>query len=216
MALDAGTALEHLVKACLAARSPALLTELRSEANFYSLLCLLGMSAGQPERQIRTVGLRDALQRVKSFVNSVAPDADLRTLIDLRDGTVHAAMNHEVEERLLVAFVQHADALLADLGRDRSGFWDGQLEVVDALLTDASDKVKHRVEVMLASARAQFKQRYGKEPAELVEHVQQLEGDREPESADAVEFSCSMSRLSDTCGFARLFRVRACATWSLA
>jgi hypothetical protein len=189
MALDAGTALEHLVKACLAARSPALLTELRGEANFHSLLCLLGIS-GQPLRQVRTVGLRDALQRVKSFVVSPASDADLRTLVDLRDGTVHAAVNDEVEERLLAAFARHADALLSDLGRDRSDFWGSQLEVVDALLADASDKVKHRVDVMLAGARARFEQRYGREPPELMELVRQLEPDRELEPRSEVLIPC--------------------------
>jgi hypothetical protein len=102
-------------------------------------------------------------------------------LIDLRDGIVHAAMNDEIEERILVAFVQHADALLKDLGRDRTAFWNSRLEVVDALLADASDKVQHRVEVMLAGARARFDQRYGQEPEELVQLVRRLEEEREPD-----------------------------------
>jgi hypothetical protein len=75
---------EHLAKACLAKRSPALLTELRSQANFPSLLRLLGITEGQPPGQLRTVGLRDALDRVKVFVNSRASDADLKTLVDMR------------------------------------------------------------------------------------------------------------------------------------
>src|SRR5215471_19857392 len=115
VAVDAATSLEHLAKACLATRSPALLTELKSEANFPSLLWLLGITEGKPPRQLRTVGLRDVLARVRMFVTSRASDDDLRILVDMRDGTVHAAQNDEVEERLVVAFVQHADALLADL-----------------------------------------------------------------------------------------------------
>lgn len=190
MALDAGTALEHLVKACLADRSPALLTELRGEANFYSLLRLLGIPIDQPLRQVRAVGLRDALQRVKVFVVSAASDADLRTLVDLRDGTVHAAMNDEIEERLLVAFVQHADALLEDLGHVRSEFWDSQLEVVDALLAEASDKVEHRVNVMLAAARARFEERYGGKPKELLQLTQKLEEDRETDNDVVLGISC--------------------------
>ena len=51
VAVDAGTSLEHLAKASLAKRSPALLTELRSEHNFASLLVLLGISGGKPPRQ---------------------------------------------------------------------------------------------------------------------------------------------------------------------
>lgn len=78
------------------------------------------------------------------------------TLADMRDGTVHAAANDEVEEHLMMAFVQHADALLADLGRDLGAFWGPQLDVANTLLADASNRVAHRVQVKLAAARASF------------------------------------------------------------
>src|ERR1700732_1306329 len=71
VALEAGTALEHLAKACLSRRSPALLIELRrGEGNFGSLLRLLEIPGGAPLREVRTVSLRDALTRVKTFVKS--------------------------------------------------------------------------------------------------------------------------------------------------
>jgi hypothetical protein len=159
--LDAGTALEHLAKACLAKRSPALLTELKSEANFPSLLRLLGIPAAEPPRQLRTVSLRDALRRVRMLVPSQAAEADLQMLVDMRDGTVHAAQDEQIEERLLAAFVQHADALVADLGRDRAEFWGGQLAVVDALLANEIDKVAHRVGLRVAEARANLQRRFG-------------------------------------------------------
>jgi len=78
------------------------------------------------------------------------------TLAEMRDGTVHAAADDEVEGRLVAAFVQHADALVADLGRDRAGFWGNRLEVADRLLADASNEVLHRVQVRIAAARADF------------------------------------------------------------
>src|SRR5918994_2133066 len=97
VALNAGTALEHLTKACLATRSTALLAELRPGANnWLSLLVLCGYPEGRP-RQLRTVGLREALERAKTFFTSVAPELDLALLVDLRDGVVHAAVNDEVE-----------------------------------------------------------------------------------------------------------------------
>jgi hypothetical protein len=95
-------------------------------------------------------------------------------LIDLRDGVVHAALDEEVEERLLVAFVQHADAILADMSRPRTGFWGEQLDVVDALLADASDRVTHRVNVKLAQARAAFTKRYGEMPDELQDLIRRM------------------------------------------
>lgn len=92
----------------------------------------------------------------------------------MRDGSVHAAQNDEVEERLLVAFVQQADAFLADLKLPREVFWGPQLAVVNALLADASNKIAHRVEVKLAEARANFERQYGDRPAQLLDLVRQL------------------------------------------
>jgi hypothetical protein len=174
VALNAGTAIEHLAKACLATRSPALLVDLSGDRNFASLLRLLGISEGKTPQPLRTVGLRGAHERAKRFVTSTASDHDLGILIGMRDGTVHAAQDDEVEERLVVAFVQYADAVLADLGRDRAAFWGGQLDVVDALLADASDKVAHRVGVKLAQALAAFERRYGEEPPEMLGFVRGL------------------------------------------
>src|SRR5258708_19086988 len=174
LAIDAGTTLEHLAKACLVKRSPALITELKGEGSFPSLLLLLGLADRIPGRRLRTVGLRDALVRVRFLVKSRVSDQDVQTLVDMRDGTVHAAQDDEVEDRLVVVFVQHADALLAGVGHDRAEFWGGWLAVVDALLADASDKVAHLVAVKLAAARANFQRQYGQVAAELVHLVRQL------------------------------------------
>src|SRR6266699_627456 len=103
-ALDAGTALEHLAKACPGARSPALLTDLNGEANFSSLLRLLGISGSQAAGPLRTIGLWVALERVRALVTSSVSVKDLRTLVEMRNGTVHAAQDDEIEEHLVVAF----------------------------------------------------------------------------------------------------------------
>ena len=175
VALEAGTALEHLAKACLSRRSPALLVELRrGEGNFGSLLRLLEIPGGARLPEVRTVSLRDALDRVQRFVKSDVPAKDLAALVDMRDGTVHAALSDEVEELLLVAFVRHADALVADLGEHRDNFWATYRPLVDALLKDASDKVAHHVEVMIEAARASFNRRYGDEPHEVLEVVRRV------------------------------------------
>ena len=156
VALHAGTSLEHFAKASLTSRSPALIGELRGEDSFRQLLLLFGITAGSTPPPRRTVGLRMALQRARLLVTSNASWDHLMTLADMRDGTVHAAANDEIEEQLMVAFVQHADALLDDLGRDRGVFWGPQLDVANTLLTGASNRVAHRVQVKLAAARANF------------------------------------------------------------
>jgi hypothetical protein len=176
VALDAGTALEHLTKACLAKRSPALLAELKTGPNNWpSLLLLCGYPEGKP-RQLRTVGLREALDRVKTFVSSVeVTPEDLTLLINLRDGVVHVALDDEVEERLLVAFAQQAKATLEDMKKSSESFWgDRRLDVVEALLADASDKVAHRVQVKLKNAEVAFDERYGELPVGLRSRVTSL------------------------------------------
>jgi len=157
--LDAGTALEHLAKACLARRSPVLLAELKGNSSINSLIGLLRIEGAGVPASIRTVGLSEALIRVGLFVRSRASKEDLQILVDLRNGIVHASEDAEVEERILAAFAQQADALLTDLGRAREDFWDGQLDVVDILLGDFGDKLVNRVEVRLASALAMLERR---------------------------------------------------------
>jgi hypothetical protein len=157
--LDAGTSLEHLAKACLARRSPALLAELKGEASISSLIGLLRIQGAAVPPKIRTVGLSEALARARLFVGSKADKDDLQLLTNLRNGIVHAAEDNEVEERILAAFAQQVDDLLTDVGEDRKDFWSGQLEVVDALLKDASDKVEHRVGFRLAAAAAELERR---------------------------------------------------------
>jgi hypothetical protein len=173
VSLDAGTALEHLSKASLAQRSPALLAELKGESSFGSVAALLGIAGSDPAK-VRTVGLMGALERAGHFVRSRADMKDLRTLADMRNGIVHAAGNAEIEERILAAFLQHCDAILADLHRDRADFWNGQLPVVDVLIRDASDKVAQRVEVRLAAAEAWLEQRCATDGEALIEAARTL------------------------------------------
>jgi hypothetical protein len=173
VALNAGTALEHLAKACLVKRSPALITELRREQNYSDLLQLLGYAKSDPERPLRTVGLRDALDRIKVFVIPNVAWRDLLLLAGMRNGTAHAAMDDAVETSLLVAFVAYADELLKDLDRDRREFWGAQLTVVDALLANASDRVLHAVAVKIAEAKTYFIEQYDDGPPGLLELTRQ-------------------------------------------
>lgn len=115
-----------------------------------------------------------ALGRAERFVRSKADKNDLQTLADMRNGIAHAAGDPEMEERILAAFLQHCEAILTDLGRDRADFWDGQLAVVDALIRDARDKVAQRVEVRLAAAEAWLEQRCTTEGEALVAAAQAL------------------------------------------
>jgi hypothetical protein len=191
--LDAGTALEHLAKACLARRSPALLAEFKNESSVDSLIWLLRIDGAGVAPKVRTVGLADALARMERFGVKRKAKEDLQTLVDLRNGIVHAAEDVEVEERILAAFVQHADALIADLGRDRGDFWSGRLSVVDALLADAGDKVAHRVAFRIAAAKARIERRIASEGEQVLQPLRTLSepailaADQRPEECPVCE-----------------------------
>lgn len=114
-----------------------------------------------------------------------------RSWVDMRDGIVHAAEDAEVEERILTAFVQHTDSLLADLGRERSDFWNGHLTVVNALLKDASDKIAHRVDVRLAAAAAMLERRYATEGEAVIAALRTLSKSA-PLGADQRFHPCSV------------------------
>ncbi len=66
--LDAGSALEHLAKACLARRSPALLAELKGDSSIGSVIGLLRIEGAAVPAIVRTVGLSGALARADLFV----------------------------------------------------------------------------------------------------------------------------------------------------
>jgi hypothetical protein len=128
----------------------------RGEQSFASIVQLLGIPDAQPPQNLRTVALRDALARMNKFMPPPTSGEDIQILIDMRDGTIHAGSDDEVEERLVVAFIQYAEALLKDLGRRREWFWGDQLEVVDALLAASTDKTMRQVTIKVASAVANY------------------------------------------------------------
>ena len=157
LSIFAVTALEHITKACLIQRHPALLLNLQAKDSWRSLLFLLGATEGRPERLL-TVSLRDALTRVKDLFNSNANQNDLLQLIDMRDGAIHVAGNFAIEDRLLIAFLRQIDASLEDLCFDREQFWKTYLGVVKAMLSEETNRVKKLVELKIQQGRIKFDQ----------------------------------------------------------
>ena len=194
VALDAGTALEHLAKACLVRRSPVLIAEFKNENSFKSVLLLLQINPNSNHQgtgsaasnQLRTVGLREALDRMRQFAPTNAEWNDLITLADMRNGSVHTASSDEVEMKLLVAFAKHVNVTLVDLRRERSSFWGARLSVVEALLDRARDSVAHAVKVKLAAARVRFE---GYREPVILQAMQQV-ATAEPIGLDAAYRQC--------------------------
>lgn len=167
-ALDAGTALEHLAKACLFQRSPAMLIQLQ-RGDVHDLARLLALPVLKPPKRehIKTIGLREAVARAELFVDHKGNADQLAALYDLRDGIAHAATGTKVGLQRIVAFVTLADAFLGDLGRPREVFWGGHLEMVDELLNRARTDVEQEVAVAKAAARKRVADRFEDVPQEV-------------------------------------------------
>jgi hypothetical protein len=73
-----------------------------------------------------------------------------------------------------VAYLKHAEALLADLGLDSQRFWGPQAPVVRAFLSEASNRLKHKVILKLAMAKSNYKSKYDDMSPELIRVVRQL------------------------------------------
>ena len=144
LAIFAATAVEHITKACLIKRHPALLLDLRASEGWATLLFLVGEPKGKLNK-LHTVGLRESLIRVKDLFDSKANQSDLLQIIDVRDGVIHIAENPVMEERLLIAFLRQIDASLDYLSVEREQFWGTHLRVVEAMLSDESNRVKKHV-----------------------------------------------------------------------
>jgi hypothetical protein len=171
--MDAGTAVEHLAKACLVSRHPALLVELRnSRANWNSLVVLLSLPEGKFE-QLRTIGLRVCLERLQFFMKLPAP-ADVELLVDLRDGVVHLGSAPEVDDRILRVFLKLTDLMLSDMGAERVTFWGDLIHVVDTLLVESEDRVANRVKAKIQLAIAEYDRRYRDLPAETRNHIRRV------------------------------------------
>lgn len=84
-AMNAGITIERISKAALMRRNPALLVEMKGSAEM--LLHLTGMKEA---RKVRTIGMTEAINRLRQ--GGVLPHEDLKLdlLVDLRNGVAHS------------------------------------------------------------------------------------------------------------------------------
>ena len=154
----AGVSLEHLLKACLANRHPALILDLKPKDSWSSLHSILTNQQSQAKK-LRTISLFEALERVNSLISSNAHLPDLLSLIDLRNGAVHLGVSQPVEERILIAFLRQVYVCLNDLEIMDVEFWKSHLTIVQALLSEESNRVKREVMRKKSQSQLRFDQK---------------------------------------------------------
>lgn len=162
----AGTALEHLTKACLFNAHPALLIELKNEsANEDSLFILTGLAASS-QSQLRTVSMINALRRATRLFQSQTPPlisraihGDLLKLVELRNGQAHIANGESENIEILTAFLLQMEISLRYLAKDRIEFWDLMVDVVDSAISENIDKVARDVALKMTQSRMMIQER---------------------------------------------------------
>jgi hypothetical protein len=165
--LHAGTALEHLSKAFLAAINGSLIAANDLDSLLHA--CGEGRRAGKRRSEMRTISAAESLKRSGQMIPELANlEGALKLLAEARNGVVHAALvDHDMVERTLVPFLRACDYLLAELTREREDFWADLLEVVDARLSAAAGAASVSALEKVAAAKLTFKTRFGA----LEEHV---------------------------------------------
>jgi hypothetical protein len=155
-ALHAGTALEHLAKALLARRHPALI----AAGDFDSLLHACGES-GLAKKRMRTINATVSIERAARFVPSIGNLLPrLATLAEARNGVAHLGEAKQADE-LRVPFLKASEALREELGLDRERFWVEFGTLVDAALEESVQEAKVNPANAVAAARVTFQDRYG-------------------------------------------------------
>lgn len=156
-ALHAGTAVEHLAKALLADKHPALI----AANDFESLLHACGEEAVATGSVMRTINVTESIKRATRFVPrlSVLKD-DLVILAEARNGVAH--LGHPADgSSLRVSFLKACELLREELRIERVEFWGDFGSLVDAALEESVKEAKVRVENAIAAARINFRTRYG-------------------------------------------------------
>ncbi|MEU1630447.1 hypothetical protein ABZ746_35180 [Streptomyces sp. NPDC020096] len=121
--LHAGIGDEHLLKAALVHRSPALIVEPRDLSGLLHAAGL-GGSAPSPVTSAKTIGAAEAFKRARHVMELPVTEKEHDTLLRARNGMAHMGM-HATEETIaaVATAVAVADAVLSDLRLKVSEFW---------------------------------------------------------------------------------------------
>lgn len=149
--LLAPIAVEHLGKASLWARNPALLVPLANHAE--SSLVILASSPIIANPKLRTIGLGVLLDRLERCMDAFPLSSqDKKFLADSRNGAVHVAAKTQSTQVIRDALRMCA-ALLEDLGLEPKSFFGDQHENVVGILDEQQSEVAARVLAKRARAR---------------------------------------------------------------
>jgi hypothetical protein len=174
-ALHGGVAVERLAKAALAAKSPALLMELRNNG----VEMLFHFTGVQASDKVRTIGAMEALSRLRRL-GVLAADAQLDLLIELRNGVAHSTQGDQ-GLGLLPVLARTIETLLASVDHELADYWGRWTEAVQLAVDEARGKVERDVQLRIQQARHSFADRFEGLPDGTMQRVQEDQRRRPPD-----------------------------------
>ena len=158
--LNAGTSIEHSLKARLADVHPTLIADPR---HFDSMLILARLPLNElPPPIIRTVTITESIARCKNVVPTLTvPAQRINRIISYRNGVAHAGLidrNNLPDD--LSSFIQLIDLIIVDLNFPRDRFYSEYLEVVDARLDESKEREEIAVRAAIVAASRNYQRRY--------------------------------------------------------
>ncbi|QHC68693.1 hypothetical protein GSU68_18460 (plasmid) [Rathayibacter sp. VKM Ac-2759] len=155
---DAGSVVEHLVKAAVARIHPSLLAD-RTHAQ--SVLTLAGVALSPPlsVTELRTISYTEAMKLLVLAQPVVARvDTDAKALVAGRNAAAHMGLvNRAVVETFAQDLVRVVGVLLPLLDTSKEEFWSAQwLPIAKALELEKEDRSRARVASKIARARLAY------------------------------------------------------------
>ncbi|MFJ4585154.1 hypothetical protein [Streptomyces echinatus] len=163
-ALHAGIAIERLAKAVLVSKNPIYIIEVRGNV---STDMLFHMGGHREAKKIRTIGASEAIARLRTL-EVLAPDKDLDTLIDVRNGVAHTGSRDEAKA-FLPTLAQTVETMLKDLGGPLNAFWGRWTAAARMAVDNRRSEVSRDVHVRIGQA----KHRYDDQFSGLPDHLQE-------------------------------------------
>jgi hypothetical protein len=156
--MDAGTAVEYLVKAVLAGLNPSLLAD-RTDPRSILTFAGVAVTPVPAASELKTITFRDSLRLiVNADPRSKSIEQDANAIMGARNAAAHMGLvDASVRSTFAHELVRIASTLLPILGMDKEIFWSNQLmPVVEALMRINDDSSIARTASKIAKARKVF------------------------------------------------------------
>jgi hypothetical protein len=97
-------------------------------------------------------------------------DQDLRTLVDVRNGVIHAgSLDDSKIQGALVPYLKASELLLRDVGETPDDYWAGEAGIVSSRLAKAVEDAKQRVSPKMRAAKDAYLHRTREHEGEALE-----------------------------------------------